>query len=334
MKILYHITNLPPRLPNTEASLQELNALISHFGGKLIYLNPNTRSPIYLPRLLFGFHELKQIHREEDSYAAHHVYNADLFPFPMVRWLRKPVIYSVISGVANRRPNVGFFNSLAAVTVSDERSLKRLQGWGIKNAYRVLPGINSTQFSYSPLPLESEFRLMVGSAPWLPGQFRTKGFEALLGAVKQNPQLRLICLWRGVLYEEMKRRVRELDLETQVETINQAVDVNQILAGVHACINLATNPAIIRSYPHSLMESLAAGKPVIVSDAIPMADYVRQNQCGTVVKEVTPAGILQALAELIREYPHYQRAALQVGQRDFQQQALVESFKQVYDSVL
>ena len=92
MNILYHITNLPPKLPNTEASLQELNSLKAHFGGKLVYLNPNDLSPIYLPRLLFGFHKLKQIRAEEGSIQAHHLYNADPFPFPVLRWLRQPII--------------------------------------------------------------------------------------------------------------------------------------------------------------------------------------------------------------------------------------------------
>ena len=94
MNILYHITNLPPKMPGTEASLQELNVLRDHFGGNLVHLNPNQHSPIYLPRLLFGFHQLKQIRRLEDTLHFHHLYNADPFPFPFVRWLRQPLIYS------------------------------------------------------------------------------------------------------------------------------------------------------------------------------------------------------------------------------------------------
>ena len=68
-------------------------------------------------------------------------------------------------------------------------------------------------------------------------------------------------------------------LEKQVEILNKRVDVNAVLAGVHGSIALVTNPAIIRSFPHSLMESLAAGKPVIVSRSIPMSDYVEQTGC-------------------------------------------------------
>lgn len=333
MNILYHFTNLPPRIPNTEASLQEIEALRGCFGGKLVYLNPNRQSPIYLPRLVFGFHKLREIRAEEANLCGHHLFNADPFPFPVVRRWRRPVIYSVSSGVGNGPPNLKFFSWLAAVTVSDERSLARLQKWGLNNSFLVRPGIDAARFTCTPLPPRAEIRLMVGSAPWTRSQFRTKGMDVLLAAARQAPHLRLVCLWRGVLAEEMERRVRRMGLEKQVEVLNKKVDVNRVLAGVHAGITLVTDPAIIRSYPHSLMESLAAGKPVIVSRSIPMSDYVDRTGCGKVVEDITPAGILTAVEALARDYADLQKSAQQVGQRDFSQQAMVESYRKVYEQV-
>lgn len=334
MKILYHLTNLPPKLPGTEASLQELAWLKEHFGGALVYLNPNLHSPIYLPRLLFGFHHLKHIRANEVNFQVHHLYNADPFAFPLLRWLQQPVIYSISSGVGHKRPNIAFFNALAAVTVSDERSLNRLKTWGLKNCHLVRPGIETASFTHSPLPLQPEIKLMVGSAPWTRRQFQTKGFDALLLAAQKMPNLRLVCLWRGVLLEEMERRIRRMKLEKQVEVINKKVDVNQVLAGVHAGITLVTDPAIIRSFPHSLMESLVAGKPVIVSRSIPMSDYVERANCGKIVEAVTPANIITAVKSLIHEYDDLQKSARQVGPNDFSRQTVIASFQKVYESVL
>lgn len=333
MKILYHITNLHPKMPGTEASLQELDTLRSHFGGKLIHLNPNQTSPIYLPRLLFGFHKLRQIRAEERDSQAHHLYNADPFPFPIAYWLRRPVIYTISSGVGSRRPDVSFFKALAAVTVSDEQSLARLRGWGLTNSFLVRPGVETSGFTYTALPLEETIKIMVGSAPWTNAQFRTKGIEALLEAAQQDPHLHLVCLWRGVLAEEMMDRVRHLRLEKQVEIINQKVEVNQVLARVHASITLVTNPAIIRSYPHSLVESLAAGKPILVSRSIPMSAYVEQNRCGKVVETVTAADIHTAVAALRQDYDSLQQATLKLGAEDFSKEALIKSFEKVYNAV-
>jgi len=334
MNILYHLTILPPAMPECDAVVQEVEALRGHFGGSLVYLNPNRYLPLRLPRVVFGLHKLKQLRALEANLHLHHLFNPDPFPFPVLRALRRPVVYSLTGGVKNRRPNVAFFASLAAVTLADEGSLKRLRAWGLDNAVLVRPGIDTSRFTCSPLPLRSEIRLMVGSAPWTKGQFRSKGVEVLLLAAQQAPHLRLVFLWRGILAEEMERRVHRLGLEGQVEILNRKVDVNEVLAGVHASIALATGPAIIRPYPHSLMESLSAGKPVIVSRCIPMADYVERTGCGQVVESVTSSDILTAIESLTGEYDDLRKAAQRVGQRDFSQQHKITSYRGVYERVL
>lgn len=334
MNILYHLTVLPPKMPEAEAMSQEINALRGHFGGDLVYLNPNQYSPVYIPRLLFGFHKLKHLWARETNLQMHQLYNPDPFPFPILRLLRRPAIYTLSCGVRDRRPNITFFSSLAAITVSDERSLERLKSWGLENAIRVRPGIDTTRFTCSPLPLQSEIRLMVGSAPWARTQFRTKGVDALLAAAQSSSELHLVFLWRGVLAEEMERRVRHMNLEKQVTILNKRVDVNQVLAGVHASITLASDSAIVRSYPHSLMDSLAAGKPVLVSQAIPMSDYVEQRGCGKVVESVDPTSILNTIEALARDYENLRNAAQQMRGRDFSQQAMIASYQKVYERVL
>jgi glycosyltransferase involved in cell wall biosynthesis len=334
MNIFYLLTILPPKMPEAEALFQEITALQSRFGGELLYLNPNQYAPIYVPRLLFGFHKLKELRAKEADLDFHHFYNPDPFPFPILRRLHRPVVYTISSGVGNKCPNVTFFKSLAAVAVADERSLKRLRSWGVENAILVRPGIDTSRFTCSPISLQSEIRLMVGSAPWTKGQFRTKGVDALLAAAQQASNLRLVFLWRSILADEMARRVRRFNVEKQVTVLNKQVQVNRVLADVHASITLATTPGIIKSYPHSLLDSLAAGKPVLVSRAIPMADYVEKTGCGKVVERVTPADILAAIDALAREYDTLQKSAQQVGQRDFSQQQMIASYQKVYNRIL
>ena len=334
MNVLYHLTVLPPPMPACEAISQEIEALRSSFGGDVVYLNPNRHSPIYLPRAVFGFHKLRQLRACERRLDVHHLYNPDPFAFPVLRLLRRPVVYSLTGGVDEPRLNVPFFATLAAVTVTDGGSLKRLRAAGLDNAFLVRPGIDTSRFTCSTTPLEAEIRLMVGSAPWTRAQFRTKGVEALLAAAQQSPRLHLVFLWRGVLAEEIDRRVRQMNLGDRVTVLHERVDVNQVLAGVHASVALATAPAIVKSYPHSLLESLVAGKPVLVSRAIPMADYVERRGCGIVVERVSPAGVLAAVEALARTYEDLKRTAQRVGKADFSQEGMIASFRDVYEQVL
>lgn len=334
MNIRYLIATLPPKLPQAEAISQEISALQSHFGGDLVFINPNQHSPVFIPRLLFGFHKLRQLRAQESHLDFYHFYNPDPFPFPFLRLLRRPIVYSISCGLSDQQPNLAFFKGLTLIAAADERSRQRLHQWGLNNVMLVRPGIDTTRFTCSPLSLGSEIRLMVASAPWTKAQFRSKGVEALLRAAQQCARLRLIFLWRGVLMEDMLDLVRQMNVSQQVEIINRQVDVNQILAGVHAGITLASSSAIIKSYPHSLLDSLAAGKPVLLNRAIPMADYVEQTGCGQVVEKVTSEAILTAVEALSSHYEARQQAAQQVGQRDFSQQAMLASFQQLYERVI
>lgn len=334
MKILYHLTVLPPKMPECEALSQEIATLRRHFEGNLIYLNPNIASPIYIPRLLFGFHKLKHLRVLEKNIDLHHVYNPDPFPFPILKRLRRPIVYSITSGVGHKKPNLAFLSSLAAVAVPDERSLKRLQNWGLNNVFLTRAGINTNRFTHTPLPVESKIWLMVGSAPWTKAQFDSKGVNALLETARLNPQIHLVFLWRGILADEMESRVKRLNLDSQVQVINRQVDVNQVLARVHASVALASAPGIIKSYPHSLLDSLAAGKPVIVSRAIPMADYVEEIGCGTVVESVDAPALAATVQRLVKNYSDYQAIAQKVGRRDFSEQRMVDSFQELYDHII
>lgn len=333
MNVLYHLTVLPPQMPEAEALSQEIEALRQTYAGDLIYLNPNRQAIGRIPRICFGFHRLLEIRRREARIALHHFYNPDPFPFPVLRFLRRPIVYTVSSGLAANQPIPAFFRRLAWITVPDERSLTQLRAAGIYNSSVVRAGVDISRFSHAPRPTGDEIRLLMGSAPWTEAQFASKGVDALLAAARQEPRLHLIFLWRGVLTNQMVARVQKLGLQKQVTVLNRLVDVNQILADVHAAIALAHGPGIVKSYPHSLLDSLAAGKPVLVSRAIPMADYVAEMGCGEVVEEITTAAILGSVERLLAAYPARMAAAQRVGKKDFTQEAMVESYGRIYRSL-
>jgi hypothetical protein len=94
MKILYHLTVLPPPLPDCEALSQELASLRQQFAGDVAYINPKQKLPVsIIPRMLFGFHQIQALRKQEDAFTLHHLYNPDPFPFPVLHWLHRPVVY-------------------------------------------------------------------------------------------------------------------------------------------------------------------------------------------------------------------------------------------------
>ena len=334
MSVLYHLMIPRPHMPILDAVVQEVEALRAHLGGEIVYLNPARRPGSRYPERLYGLHRLPYVRQREATIRLHHVYNPHLFYFPYLRWLRCPIIYSITAGLPSPwRPKdleTKTLERLSAIVVSNERDRATLRGWGLEDVHVIRPGIDTSRFNLAPPPTGPGFTLLAGSAPWTRSQFCSKGIEALLGAAEARPDLRLIFLWRGLLFEEMQARVAQRGLRARVEVINERIDVNEVLARVHAAVVLAAEATLVKAFPHSLLEALAAGRPVLVSRTLPMADYVEQTECGQVVETVSREGVLAGLARLEANYEVCRAAASRVGQRDFSRQALVEAYGRLH----
>lgn len=334
MNILFHLTAPPPAIPGTDAVFQDIEALRAHFGGNVAPLYPLRRPSRWFPKYLYGLHMRRRLLDLDGRVDLHQVSFAYFYFFPVLRVLRKQIVYVITAGLQGQpRPRARDLARIRCFVISNERDRDTLQDWGISKYRLIRPGIDTSRFSYTPPTAHRPFVLFVGSAPWIRSQFRDKGTDHILLALRELPDVRAVFLWRGHLEEEMRRRVCRLALEDRVEIINEAVDVNSVLARCHAGVALAATPRIVKAYPHSLLESLAAGKPVLVSDVIPMADYVREKECGVVVEQHTPLHFKKALTQLMVEYDRYGSNAWHIGAHDFSRDQYLRAFGELYDSI-
>lgn len=335
MKVAYLLTTPPPVVPGSDAVVQEVELLRGRVGGEIVWLRPSWRAYRRYPRSLLGLHRLSDLRQRDRQVEVHHVYAPQLYALPVLWFLKRPVVYTVTSAVTDGRwrPPVAALRRLSAIAVPSRSDLDALARRGLRNAHLVPPGIDVTRFTNTPAPPGPAFVLLSGSAPWTRSQFRSKGVDLLLEVVRDVPEVRLVLLWRGVLFPELVARVRRLGLSERVEILRDRVDVSQVLARVHAAVVLAGRPGLVKAYPHSLLEALAAGRPVIVSAGNPMAEYVRETGCGRVVPRVDTVDVTDALRQLRKGYETYRARAVEVGQRDFSQEALVAAYRDLYRAV-
>jgi len=332
MRLLYHLTVPPSPLSACDAVVQEVHALRTHFGGDLVHLYPGRVPGTRFPRRWWGLQRLPLLLRADRRVTCHHLYNPDPYPFAVLRLLRRPIIYTAAAGV--RRANPATIRALArhihrlVVATEDERAF--LATWDVTNVAVVRPGIEVGRFSYTPLPPETPPTLLMASAPWTLAQFESKGVTALLALAQEMPDLHLVFLWRGVQADEMQRRVRAAGLEARVEVLDRQVDVNAVLARVYAAVVLAEGDALVKAYPHSLLESLAAGRPVLVSAVIPMAQDVVRQESGLVVETLDVAHLRSAVTQLFADYARYQQNALATRAEAWSQARVMVEYGQLY----
>ncbi len=331
-RVLYHLPLLPPKHPSAEALSQDITSLSQRFNGRINYFNPNATSPIYIPRFLFGFHQLRQLRRLEANFDIHHVYNPDPFPYPVFRYLNKPVVYSLSSRLDTASLNKAYFSKMGTVTLFDQGSLSRYQQMGLQNGRFIQPGIETGRFTPHPLPSPAA-PFLIASAPWVPRHFVEKGIDVLLDTAVSLPNLKLIFLWRGELYEEMVAKVNGRHLADRVKIINEVVDVNQQLKDVIATINLATHSGVVKAYPHSLMDSISAARPVIISDTLAMSQDVSKHNLGVVVNKITVASLTHAIQSIQENHTAFYEAVLDKGRSLYDIEQTIEAYRLVYEEV-
>ena len=335
MSILYLLTAPGPVVPGSDAAFQEISALRSAFNGEMVNLCPRNIPGQPFPPQLFGFHRLAEIWRLEQQCDINHVFHSVLYPFPVLRFLKKPTVYTVLTSLSHQtRPSrLKSLARLHRIVVSNTRDADVLKSWGLSNYVVVPPAIGTVGLVRSTLSVTDEMTLLMASAPWVEDQFDLKGVDALLDVLARDTKLRLILIWRGLLLAELLARVERRGIGDRVEIVTGHVKINDYLARAHATVLAAKRSDIVKAYPHSLLESLIAGKPVILSDALPMADYVRRQGCGIAIGEVSEQALLQAIDHLRAHYDAFSQAARLTDAHMFSQQAMIECYRDIYRSV-
>lgn len=335
MSVLFHLTAPAPKMDSTDAVYQEAELLRQQAGGDIINLYPLKSPNSFFPWFFFGLHKTGFLRQIEQNHDLHHVFGTHLYPFPYLFFISKPLVYSVTTILKPQLALMAreWIKTLHTIVISHERDQAFLESCGIRNYRLIRPGIDTSKFTYTPQPDQNEFILLVGSAPWTRQQFHLKGIDHLLEAAKKIPRLKLVFLWRGTFLNELEQRIIRNGLVSRTEIINYKADVNKILAEVHAAIVLSQRPSLVKAHPHSLMESLCAGKPVALSGCLPMAEYVAQKKCGVVVHQLEVGNIMDSIQNLIIYYSEYQKNALSLGKKDFDIERYVHDFVDLYRQI-
>jgi len=332
MSVLFLLTSPEPVIEGTDAVFQEVAALKEAVGGEAVNLCPRKRPGEPFPPQLFGFQKLPRLWQAEKRCQINHLYFSVPYLFPVLRFLKNPVVFTIAASLAGRSPpaHIECLNALRRLVVSNERDAAVLRSWGMTNYAVVPPAIDAPELAPQALPLGREITLLMASAPWVEEQFDTKGVDVLLEAVARDPSIKLILLWRGLLLDELKARIIKLGVGNRVEVVPGRVDIGDYLKRAHATVLLPKRSDIVKAYPHSLIEALLAGKPVILTDALPMADYVRQTECGIVTGNVDAVSFLEAVEGLRRRYGTLAQNARAIEPDEFSTAAMVEKYRDIY----
>ena len=160
-----------------------------------------------------------------------------------------------------------------------------------------------------------------------------KGHEHLLRAARALPHIRFLLAGDGPLRAELENRARGLGVEERITFLGRREDMPALLA---TC-DLVVLPSLYEGLPLSLIEAMAARRPIVATDIGGTRELIDHGQTGLLV----PPQDAEALAEAIRGLvvdPALSRRLGSAGRdraiADFSSEAMVASVSREYSELL
>ena len=340
MKVLFLSSAPPPRIPGTDAVFQEMATLTGAFNGEIIHLHPFADPARRFPMAAMGLTRLPQILKLAATCDVVHVFNPTLYAFPFLRLVSRPVVYTISASLRPEKAldNTRFAKTLSAIVVSNTRDHENLSQRGMTNVFKVMPGHDLSKFAklrnrparQSPRGESHRLRLLSASAPWTLSQFETKGINALLEAVSISDRLEATLVMRGSFQEIAGKKAEALGVADRVSILDGTQDIAAAMAESDCAVLAASTPEVVKAWPHSLLEALAAGQPVITSHQIPIADFVAETGCGIAVDTVSGEAIARAAETIASDLATYRAATEQFRWEEFSPGAMIEAYQAIY----
>lgn len=327
--------------PDREATSKEIQLLQQHFRGQIHDLHLEGKLRFQVTPQLISYHFLYYplglpVLRLYARYKIIHLYTS-LCDRPYLPFLnQKNMVITSPNFVSAERikSKIAYLQKVRQIIVQSEVEKKELLAAGLtkEKISIIYPPVDLEQFSYREPP--ARFTILNASCPGKARDLRKRGIYFLLGFDQDLDDEQVKFLWRGgefsvFLKEIRKRPFRHMRIENQIHK-----DMNEQYAQVHCTIiPYQQFDEYLKLVPTSVIESLAAGKPVLVSSQTGVAEIIRKEACGVVFEPVQKS-FLVALAELRKNYWRYQKNCRTTAEKYFSQEQFLKKHEQVYTGLM
>lgn len=167
--------------------------------------------------------------------------------------------------------------------------------------------------------------------------FEIKGHAYFLGAAKKVlekiPNVKFILVGDGPLrfhYEEM---ALELNIKEGVYFLGKRTDVSGIISSLDVSVLSSTS----EGFSNVIMESMAAGKPVVATNVGGSKEMIKDGITGCLVPPADSESMANAIIDLLRN-PEKAMAMGNIGrkvvQEKFTVEAMVKNYERLYSSLI
>ncbi len=227
------------------------------------------------------------------------------------------------------------------ITVSDalKQELMEREGLPAKQLTTIYNGIEVEKFAAKVDTMSvrrslniPELGPVVGTIARLAPQKGVSYFLKAASLLKEY-QVNFLVVGDGPLRETLEQEATELGLQNRVIFAGQRENIAEILS----VLDIYVLPSVTEGLPLTILEAMAAGKPVVATRVGGVPEAIAEGKTGLVVPSRDPEALAVALAGLIGERDRLIRMGAN-GQKHVKEKftvsMMVEKTKQLYNQLL
>ncbi len=268
-----------------------------------------------------------------------HIYTSlgDL-PYLPVLQLKNTLLTAAAScSFEKMKRRVRYLQKLPVIVVESEKQREQLRSLNLpeEKIKLIYPPVDVEKF-YHAIPSfpasSASFTILYASCPTRQEDFTKRGIYLLRETAGNISGVSFLLAWRDHALTKAQKIFGSIPSVRIQNGI--ASDMNFLYAQAHCTIIPYTCfDDYLKLIPNSALESLAAGKPLLVSSTTEIAAIVQKEKCG-VVFEPAPESLCQAIAALKKNYQLYQQNCRRTAEKYFSKMNFLQQYKQVYEKIL
>jgi len=339
LKVAYWIFNYEPQW---EAVSAELDCLAKHAKTEYdtyIFSFNRRQTKISMQRndkrypLLGAVALLPFLRRVGSSYNINHIFASAAERILTPRLAGGGSILTVSKGtgsLSSIERNFEYLKSFAFVVVESERDRQIMEQGGVAETSLKLirPGFEIARY----IPAGGPFRLLFASSPFGNYQLLGRGIYLILEVAQRLRDVEFLLVWRESYADRLSSLVRERGL-SNVQVVNGYLpNMGEVYDSVHGSILPALDYASVKPCPHSGVEALAHGKPILASSMTSLASVVRRRECG-VCFEPNTEDLISAIERMREEYDKLQANCHEVVREMFSPEYFRREYMALYHAM-
>jgi glycosyltransferase involved in cell wall biosynthesis len=198
----------------------------------------------------------------------------------------------------------------------------------------IMPPVDTRRFKPAPAP-SGPFKVLFVSSPdrkeWLFG----RGVDLLIETAALCPDMQFWLVWRpwGDSAAQVREWIDRRKLRNVELTVKRVVDMSHIYSQAHVTVAPFRDLEKCKPAPNSIAESLACGRPVVVSNQVGFAQMI-SGDGGGLVSSDDPRDLAEKLQQIRTGWANFAANARALAENKLDVARFIGAYRQVYKAVL